>query len=85
MWEFDDVVCVTGSYAVTGDLLQMNIQSKDGQLLIDKGKDGIETYLGVTVSGFQNMFFTYGPQAPTALECIHALVRIRCRTPPVTV
>ncbi|KAJ5537713.1 hypothetical protein N7494_007192 [Penicillium frequentans] len=29
--------------------------------------DGTKTYLGMAVSGFPNMFFTYGPQAPTAL------------------
>jgi cation diffusion facilitator CzcD-associated flavoprotein CzcO len=27
---------------------------------------GTKTYLGMSVSGFPNLFFTYGPQAPTA-------------------
>lgn len=66
-WEFDYVVCATGFDAVTGGLLQMGIQGKDGQQLTDKWKDGTRTYLGMAVSGFPNMFFTYGPQAPTAL------------------
>ncbi|KAJ5847981.1 hypothetical protein N7455_011938 [Penicillium solitum] len=66
-WEFDYVVCATGFDAVTGGLLQMGIQGKEGQLLTDKWKHGTQTYLGMAVSGFPNMFFTYGPQAPTAL------------------
>lgn len=66
-WEFDYVVCATGFDAVTGGLLQMGIQGKAGQPLTDKWKDGTKTYLGMAVSGFPNMFFIYGPQAPTAL------------------
>lgn len=66
-WEFDYIVCATGFDAVTGGLLQMGIQGKNGQRLTDKWKDGTKTYLGMAVSGFPNMFFTYGPQAPTAL------------------
>lgn len=66
-WEFDYVVCATGFDAVTGGLLQMGIQGKEGQLLTDKWRHGTKTYLGIAVSGFPNMFFTYGPQAPTAL------------------
>ena len=30
---------------------------------------GALTYLGMTVHGFPNFFFTYGPQAPTAVRC----------------
>ncbi|KAJ5910502.1 hypothetical protein N7504_005145 [Penicillium tannophilum] len=66
-WEFDYVICATGFDAVTGGLLQMDIRGKNGQRLADKWKDGTKTYLGMAVSGFPNMFFTYGPQAPTAL------------------
>ena len=33
----------------------------------ERWKDGVTTYLGLTVDGFPNMAFTYGPQAPTAL------------------
>lgn len=66
-WEFDYVVCATGFDAVTGGMLQIDIQGKGGQRLADKWKAGTRTYLGMAVSGFPNMFFTYGPQAPTAL------------------
>ncbi|KAI9368859.1 FAD/NAD(P)-binding domain-containing protein [Aspergillus egyptiacus] len=66
-WEFDYVVCATGFDAVTGGLLQMDIRGKGGQTLGSKWKTGTRTYLGMAVAGFPNMFFTYGPQAPTAL------------------
>ncbi|KAJ5455431.1 hypothetical protein N7475_010552 [Penicillium sp. IBT 31633x] len=66
-WEFDYIVCATGFDAVTGGLLQIDITGKQGQPLASKWKDGTKTYLGMTVADFPNMFFTYGPQAPTAL------------------
>jgi cation diffusion facilitator CzcD-associated flavoprotein CzcO len=66
-WEFDYVICATGFDAVTGGLLQMDIRGRNGLRLTDKWKNGTKTYLGMAVTGFPNMFFTYGPQAPTAL------------------
>ncbi|KIA75483.1 Cyclopentanone 1,2-monooxygenase [Aspergillus ustus] len=66
-WEFDYVVCATGFDAVTGGLLQIDIQGRNGEQLQNKWKSGTKTYLGMSVAGFPNMFFTYGPQAPTAL------------------
>ncbi|KAM0371371.1 hypothetical protein ACHAPY_010091 [Fusarium culmorum] len=65
--EFDIVVCATGFDAITGGMLDMNITGASGLKLTDKWKIGAKTYLGMAVAGFPNMFFTYGPQAPTAL------------------
>jgi len=65
-WHFDYVVCATGFDAVTGGLVQIDITGTSGQKLADKWKSGVKTYLGMAVAGFPNMFFTYGPQAPTA-------------------
>ncbi|KAF5239820.1 hypothetical protein FAUST_4705 [Fusarium austroamericanum] len=65
-WEFDIVVCATGFDALTGGMLDMNITGASGLTLNDKWKTGVKTYLGMSVAGFPNMFFTYGPQAPTA-------------------
>ncbi|KAF0641018.1 hypothetical protein FPSE5266_06780 [Fusarium pseudograminearum] len=65
-WEFDIVVCATGFDALTGGMLDMNITGASGLKLNDKWKTRVKTYLGMTVAGFPNMFFTYGPQAPTA-------------------
>ena len=45
----------------------IDIRGKSGMRLNEKWKEGTKTFLGMAVSGFPNMFFTYGPQAPTAL------------------
>ncbi|KAK1227203.1 hypothetical protein PQX77_009837 [Marasmius sp. AFHP31] len=66
--EFDVIVLATGFDAVTGAITNMNVRGVDGKSISDAWKDGVYTNLGMTVSGFPNMFFTYGPQAPTALS-----------------
>ncbi|KAG9815671.1 FAD/NAD(P)-binding domain-containing protein, partial [Aureobasidium melanogenum] len=66
-WEFDLVVCATGFDAVTGGILDMNVQGRGGIALRDFWRDGVKTNLGICVPSFPNMFFTYGPQVPTAL------------------
>lgn len=67
LWELDYVVCATGFDALTGGLKDIDIRGRGNQTLPDKWSEGVKTYLGLAVSGFPNMFFTYGPQAPTAL------------------
>jgi len=54
-WEFDLVVCATGFDAVTGGILQMNIQGRNGLLLQDKWRNGVKTFVGMSVSDFPNM------------------------------
>ncbi|KAH7357523.1 hypothetical protein BKA66DRAFT_244032 [Pyrenochaeta sp. MPI-SDFR-AT-0127] len=63
----DHIICATGFDALTGGLKNIDITGVHSQKLSDKWKNGTKTYLGMSVSGFPNMFFTYGPQAPTAL------------------
>lgn len=65
--EFDFVVCATGYDAITGGLTSIDIRGTTGGSLQQKWKDGTATNLGMSTVGFPNMFFTYGPQAPTAL------------------
>lgn len=65
--EFDYIICATGYDAVTGGLKQIDIKGPSGKTLSEHWSDGTKTYLGISVSGFPNMFFTYGPQGPTAL------------------
>jgi cation diffusion facilitator CzcD-associated flavoprotein CzcO len=65
--EFDFIVSATGYDAITGGLTQIDIRGPSGKSLSDHWKDGAKTHLGLGASGFPNMFFTYGPQAPTAL------------------
>ncbi|KAJ4301117.1 hypothetical protein N0V90_003207 [Kalmusia sp. IMI 367209] len=62
---FDAIITATGFNALTGALTRINIRGKNGLPLKDRWQDGVKTYLGITMHGFPNMFFPYGPQAPT--------------------
>lgn len=64
-WNFDFIVSATGFDALTGGLTQIDIRGPSGESLKEHWKDGAHTYLGMAAAGFPNMFFAYGPQAPT--------------------
>ncbi|KNZ74486.1 Cyclopentanone 1,2-monooxygenase [Termitomyces sp. J132] len=64
--ELDVLVLATGFDALTGSISQIDIKGMDGISIGDKWKQGLSTYLGMTVAGFPNMFFPYGPHGPTA-------------------
>jgi cation diffusion facilitator CzcD-associated flavoprotein CzcO len=64
-YEVDIVILATGFDSVTGPFKQIDIRGPSGLSLSEKWADGSLTYLGVSANGFPNMFFTYGPQAPT--------------------
>ena len=63
---FDVIICATGYDALTGGLTQIDIQGRSGTTLRQVWSEGVSTYLGMATHDFPNMFFTYGPQAPTA-------------------
>lgn len=65
--EFDVLILATGFDACTGPLLAMNVTGRNGVRLADTWADGPETYLGLTVSGFPNLFVITGPQSPSVL------------------
>lgn len=65
--EFDCIVFATGFDAMTGALLRIDIQGRDGKRLADAWAAGPRTYLGLMVSGFPNMFITTGPGSPSVL------------------
>jgi cation diffusion facilitator CzcD-associated flavoprotein CzcO len=54
-WDFDYIVCATGFDAVTGGLLSMNVQGRDGLKLREKWKFGVKTFLGMSIGDFPNM------------------------------
>jgi len=64
--ELDIIVLATGFDAVTGSLLNMGLEGRDGVALQEKWRDGVQTYLGLMVPDMPNMFMIYGPQAPTS-------------------
>jgi cation diffusion facilitator CzcD-associated flavoprotein CzcO len=64
----DIIVLATGFDSMTGALLDVEIKNGQGLSLQEKwrGENGTTTYLGVTIGGFPNLYYTYGPHAPTA-------------------
>ena len=63
----DGGVFATGFDAVTGPLFALNITGVGGVTLKDAWKDGPQSYLGLMVSGFPNLFTVNGPSSPSAL------------------
>ncbi len=61
-YEFDIIIYATGFDAITGSFDRIDIRGTDGLKLKDKWKqDGLQTFLGVQVAGFPNMFMLVGP------------------------
>ncbi len=67
-YEFDSLVIATGFDAMTGALLDIDITGKADVTLRQKWQDGPDTYLGLAVSGFPNLFTITGPGSPSVLS-----------------
>ncbi|WP_375209585.1 flavin-containing monooxygenase [Hyphomonas jannaschiana] len=67
-YEFDVLIYAIGFDAMTGSLERIDIRGRDGLKLKDKWASGPLTYLGLTVSGFPNMFMITGPGSPSVLS-----------------
>jgi len=67
-YEFDTLVFATGFDAMTGALLNMNIQGRDGLRLNDVWEEGPRTYLGLQVVGLPNLFTITAPGSPSVLS-----------------
>jgi cyclohexanone monooxygenase len=67
-FEFDTLVFATGFDAMTGALLAVDIRGRDGVSLRDVWEGGPETYLGLQVAGFPNLFTITGPGSPSVLS-----------------
>ena len=66
-YPFDLIVFATGFDAVTGPLLALNITGAGGRKLKDEWQDGPQSYLGVMIAGFPNLFTVNGPSSPSVL------------------
>jgi cation diffusion facilitator CzcD-associated flavoprotein CzcO len=66
-FNLDVIVFATGFDAMTGSLLKMNIQGRDGMTLQKAWQAGPLNYLGLQVPGFPNMFTITGPGSPSVL------------------
>lgn len=63
----DMLVLATGFDAVSGSMLKINPKGRDGVALADKWSERFETYLGMTIAGFPNLFMIHGPTSPGVL------------------
>jgi cation diffusion facilitator CzcD-associated flavoprotein CzcO len=66
-YELDIIVYATGFDAMTGPLVNMNIEGRDGVDLREAWAAGPRTYLGLQVAGFPNLFTITGPGSPSVL------------------
>ena len=62
--QIDVLVLATGFDAVSGSMLKLNPQGRDGVRLEQKWGDRFDNYLGTTIAGFPNLFMIHGPGAP---------------------
>ncbi|KAJ8088251.1 hypothetical protein PM082_022323 [Marasmius tenuissimus] len=76
---FDIVVLATGFDAITGAITRIDIRGREGIAIKDKWEDGLRTQFGLATVGFPNMFFVYGPQAPTAFSNGPSCIDIQSR------
>ncbi|THU97603.1 cyclohexanone monooxygenase [Dendrothele bispora CBS 962.96] len=75
--ELDILVLATG-FNITATITHMDIRGVDGTSLKEKWAGGVFTNLGMTVANFPNLFYTYGPQAPTAFSNGPTCTEIQC-------
>lgn len=63
----DVIIYATGFDAGTGSIDRIDIRGAGGQQLIEKWQDGAQTFLGLLVGGFPNLFIVNGPHNAAAL------------------
>src|SRR5439155_23058527 len=63
--EIAALILATGFDALNGPLLAMNVPGTIGVPLEDVCSDGPQSYLGLAVPGFPNLFTITGPQSPS--------------------
>lgn len=64
--EADVIILATGYDAITGTMAKIDIRGRGGAKLIDKWADGPNTFLGMMIDEFPNMFMIAGAQSPFA-------------------
>jgi cation diffusion facilitator CzcD-associated flavoprotein CzcO len=59
--DFNMIVYATGFDAITGSLDRIDIRGVGGRSLKERWRAGLETFVGVMVNGFPNLFMVMGP------------------------
>lgn len=73
-YRLDSLIFATGFDAMTGTLLKIDIVGRDGIRLADEWHGGPQTYLGLMIAGFPNLFTVTGPGSPSVLSNMVAAV-----------
>ncbi len=63
----DLIIFAIGFDAMTGPLVNLGIEGRGGRSLKDAWADGPESYLGLAMPGFPNLFTVNGPSSPSVL------------------
>jgi cation diffusion facilitator CzcD-associated flavoprotein CzcO len=63
----DMLVLATGFDAITGTLLRLNPKGRGGVSLQEKWRTRFDTYLGMMITDFPNLFMIHGPGSPSVL------------------
>ncbi|MDA3038333.1 MAG: NAD(P)/FAD-dependent oxidoreductase [Actinomycetota bacterium] len=63
-YELDAIVFATGFDALTGSVVAIDLAGPDGTTMADRWSNGTDTLLGLSVSGFPNLFNLQGPGSP---------------------
>ena len=66
--EIDILILATGFDAITGAVRNINITGKKGANLEEQWKKRVESYLGLGISNFPNLFTITGPGSPSVLS-----------------
>ncbi|MDD9896943.1 MAG: NAD(P)/FAD-dependent oxidoreductase [Gammaproteobacteria bacterium] len=66
-YRFDALILATGFDAMTGALLAIDIRGVANKSLAEHWENGPANFLGLTMSGFPNMFMITGPGSPSVL------------------
>lgn len=64
----DILIFATGFDALTGALGEIDLRGRDGRTIQDAWAEGPQTYLGLAVHGFPNLFLIGGPGSPSVFS-----------------
>jgi cation diffusion facilitator CzcD-associated flavoprotein CzcO len=63
-YDVDIIIFAIGFDAGTGPLMAIDVQGRDGATIRSKWENGPETYMGLMLEKFPNLFMIMGPQSP---------------------
>ncbi len=67
-YPLDILIFATGFDAMTGPMRKIDFRGRRGEALAERWADGPQSYLGLMVSGFPNLFSITGPGSPSVLS-----------------